>query len=130
MEEKIKYIENVEGAPKAVGPYSIAAAANGFVYLSGQIPINPDTGEFAGEGIEEQTEQVMKNLKTVLSSLDLSFKDVVKTTIYLTDLGNFSIVNEIYSKWLEGAKPARATVQVAALPLGAKVEIEMIAVKQ
>jgi len=98
------------------------------VFLSGQVGLNPETSQLVGAGIQEQTEQVMKNLKTVLAGVGLSFKDVIKTVIFLTDLSNFQTVNKIYGDALEGHKPARSTIQVSALPLGAIVEIEMIAV--
>ena len=122
-----KYINDVSDAPKAVGPYSQAVISGDFVFLSGQIPINPETAQLVGDGIEEQTNQVLKNIKAVLGHLRLDFQNVVKTTIFLTDLGHFKTVNMIYEKWLGVYKPARSTIQVAALPLGAIVEIEMIA---
>jgi len=98
------------------------------VFLSGQVGLNPQTAQLVGSGIKEQTEQVLENLKAVLAGVGLSFKDVVKTVIFLTDLANFQTVNAIYGDALEGHKPARSTIQVSALPLGAIVEIEMIAV--
>jgi 2-iminobutanoate/2-iminopropanoate deaminase len=98
------------------------------VFLSGQVGLNPTTGQLIGASIEEQTPQALTNLKAVLTELGLSFTDVVKTTIFLTDLGNFQTVNKIYGEALGGHKPARSTFQVSALPLGALVEIEMIAV--
>lgn len=122
-----RYITEVSGAPKAVGPYSPAVIANGFAFLSGQIPIDPETGKLCGSGIEEQTDQVMKNIKAVLSELKLEFSDIVKTTIFLSDLGNFQTVNAIYARWLGDVRPARSTIQVAALPLGSLVEIECLA---
>ena len=122
-----QYLNGIPNAPAAVGPYSQAVSANGFLFLSGQIALNPETGQLAGAGIEEQTEQVLKNIHSVLKSQALDFGDVVKTTIFLTDLSNFKTVNGIYEKWLGNYKPARSTIQVAGLPLGAIVEIEMIA---
>lgn len=130
MNSKVTCYETIPGAPKAVGPYSPAARAGAMVFLSGQVGLNPESGQLVGPGIEEQTAQVLKNLKTVLAELGLSFKDVVKTTIFLTDLANFQTVNGLYAAALEGHKPARSTIQVAALPLGAIVEIEMTAVSQ
>ena len=128
MSEKIKYISGAAGAPGAIGPYSQAAEAGGMVFLSGQVPLDPESGELQ-QGIEAQTEQVMSNLKAVLEHCGLGFENVIKTSIFLTDLGNFKTINDIYEKWLGDAKPARATVQVSALPVGADVEIDMIAVR-
>jgi 2-iminobutanoate/2-iminopropanoate deaminase len=98
------------------------------VFLSGQVGLNPATSQLVGTGIEEQTKQVLNNLKSVLAGVGLSFKDVAKSVIFLTDLSNFQTVNKIYGEALEGHKPARSTIQVSALPLGAIVEIEMVAV--
>jgi 2-iminobutanoate/2-iminopropanoate deaminase len=116
-------------APAAIGPYSQAVRAGGFVFLSGQIPLDPQSGEMVGgTDVEAQTKQVMSNLKAVLEAAGSSFGKVVKTTIFLTDLGDFTRVNKIYGSYFEGIDPpARATVQVAALPRGAKVEIEATA---
>ncbi len=117
-------------APAAIGPYSQAIAAGGFVFLSGQIPLDPATGQMTGgDDVREQTRRVMDNLAAVLAAARSSFAQVVKTTIFLTDLADFAAVNEIYGARFPGsASPARATVQVAALPRGAKVEIDMIAI--
>lgn len=123
----IKYISDAAKAPKAIGPYSQAVVAGGLAFISGQIPLDPESGEMC-RGIEAQTEQVMSNLKGVLERLNLDFSKVAKATIFLTDLGNFQTVNAIYEKWLGAHKPARATIEVSALPKGAEVEIEMIAV--
>lgn len=128
MSKKIEYFDTINGAPKAVGPYSPVVRAGNMVFLSGQLGINPETSQLVGPGIEEQTEQVLRNLKTVLAGVGLSFRDVVKTVIFLTDLSHFQAVNKIYGERLEGCKPARSTIQVAALPLGGIVEIEMVAV--
>jgi 2-iminobutanoate/2-iminopropanoate deaminase len=128
MTKKIECFEAIAGAPKSVGPYSPVVRTGNLVFLSGQVGLNPETSQLVGTGIEEQTEQVMSNLKTVLAGVGLSFKDVVKSVIFLTDLSNFQTVNKIYGERLEGHKPARSTIQVSALPLGAIVEIEMIAV--
>lgn len=121
-----KYISEVPNAPKAVGPYSPAVISGAYTFMSGQIPIDPATGKLCGDGIEEQTEQVLKNIQAVLTHLNKKFSDIVKTTIFLTDLGNFQTVNEIYARWMNGHIPARSTIQVAALPLGSRVEIECI----
>ena len=127
MSKSIQLFESFPNAPKAVGPYSPAVRAGGMAFLSGQVGLNPETMQLVGSGIEEQTKQVLENLSAVLAGLGLSFKDVVKTTIFLTDLANFQTVNKIYGDALEGHKPARSTFQVSGLPLGAIVEIEMIA---
>jgi len=123
----MKYINGAPNAPQAIGPYSQATVFGQHVFLSGQVPINPDTAKIVEGGVEEQTEQVMQNLQSVLAHMKLDFSNVAKATIFLTDLGNFAKVNEIYGKWLGDLRPARATIQVAALPLGAEVEIEMYA---
>ncbi|HCA41086.1 MAG TPA: reactive intermediate/imine deaminase [Aminobacterium sp.] len=114
-------------APKAVGPYSQAVLVNGFLFASGQLPVNPAAGKLVEGDIKNQFHQVMKNLSAVLKEADLSFDDVVKTTIFLTDMANFSAVNEVYAEYFPGDKPARSCVQVAALPLGGQVEMELIA---
>ena len=127
MTTSIRCYENIPNAPKAVGPYSPAVQAGGMVFLSGQVGLNPVTGQLIGPSIEEQTQQALNNLQSVLAGLGLSFSDVVKSTIFLTDLGYFQTVNKIYGDALGGHRPARSTFQVSALPLGAIVEIEMIA---
>ena len=117
-----------EAAPAPVGPYSQAVAQDGWIFASGQIPIDPATGELVDGGIEEQTVRVLTNLRAVLHAAGADFSDVVRTTIYLTDLSQFATVNSIYAEHFETRPaPARATVQVAALPLGAQVEIDCIA---
>ena len=118
-----------EKAPQAIGPYSQAIVCGGFVFTSGQIPLVPETGKLAGETIEEQTEQVLKNLESVLSANGMTFDNVVKSTVFITDLADFSAVNAIYATRFPSAPPARSCVQVAALPAGAKLEIELIAAK-
>lgn len=118
-------------APKAIGPYSqaVAAPAGGrLVFLSGQIPLDPATGELVKGTIEEETRRVMENLRAVLAAAGAGFQHVVKTTIFLTDLSDFTRVNEVYGGYLGATLPARATVQVAALPRGARVEIDAVAV--
>ncbi len=121
-------IEKVEtaAAPAAIGPYSQGVRAGDYVYFSGQIPLDPKTGEVVSGGIEAQAAQVMKNMEAALAGAGLSFAQVVKTTIYLTDLNDFAVVNEIYGSCFAGVYPARATVQVAALPKGVSVEIEWV----
>ncbi len=129
MNTDITCYENLPNAPKAVGPYSPVVKVGQFYYLSGQVGLNPETGALAGGSIEEQTSQALTNLEAVLRGVNLSFQNVVKTVIFLTDLpAHFQTVNTIYGARLEGHKPARSTIQVAGLPLGAIVEIEMIAV--
>lgn len=116
-------------APKAIGPYSQAIRANGFVFTSGQISLDPTTGAFVGEGdVRAQAERVMENLRAVLAASGTAFARVVKTNIFLADMSDFATVNEVYARYFDGiAPPARSTVQVAALPKGGLVEIEMIA---
>jgi len=121
---------NTLSAPAAIGPYSQAIDAGDFVFLSGQVPIDPATGELVGGDIAAQTERVLDNLAAVLEAAGCSFADVVKTTIYLVDLGDFQTVNGTYAKRFVSAPPARATVQVSALPKGARVEIDAIAKKR
>ena len=104
-----------ETAPKALGPYSPAVKLGDFVYLSGQIPLNPETGEVEGTTIEEQTHQVMKNIKAVLNDMGLDYKHIVKTTIFVSDLNDFDKLNEVYGSYLEEPYPARSCVQVARL---------------
>lgn len=121
---------NSLSAPAAIGPYSQAIDAGDFVFLSGQVPIDPKTGELVQGDIAAQTERVLDNLGAVLEAAGCSFADVVKTTIYLMDLGDFQTVNATYAKRFTSAPPARATVQVSALPKGARVEIDAIAKKR
>lgn len=116
-------------APAAIGPYSQAIEANGMIYTSGQIPINPATGKIEGTTIEEQAEQVMKNLQAVLAEGEVSFDHVVKTTCFLADLADFAAFNAVYGKYFPENAPARSCFQVAGLPMGAKVEVEVVAVK-
>ena len=124
----IKEVLHTDLAPAAVGPYSQAIAANGFVFTSGQVPIDPKAGKIVATTIEEQTEQVMKNLQCVLAQGGVSFDRVVKTTCFLSDINDFAAVNEVYAGYFEAPYPARSAFQVAALPKGALVEIEVIAV--
>jgi 2-iminobutanoate/2-iminopropanoate deaminase len=124
----MKIVTEVPNAPKAIGPYSPAVVAQGFIFTSGQIPLHPETGQITSQSVRDQTGQVLDNLAAVLAAAGATFADVVKTTIFLTDLGAFGTVNEVYEAKMGGAKPARSTIQVAALPRGSQVEIEMIAV--
>jgi len=113
-------------APAAIGPYSQGVRAGGFCFFSGQIPLDPVSGELVSGGIVEQTDQVLRNIAALLDEAGLGPESVVKTTIYLTDLENFARVNEIYGRFFAESKPARATVEVAGLPKGADIEIEWI----
>ncbi|MBK9165325.1 MAG: RidA family protein [Acidobacteria bacterium] len=118
---------STEKAPGAIGPYSQAIVANGMVFCSGQIPIDPATGDFVSEDVSEQTEQVFKNLSAVLEAAGASLESVVKTTVFLADMNDFAAMNEVYGRYFDTNKPARATVQAARLPRDARVEIECIA---
>ena len=118
-----------EKAPKAIGPYSQAVEANGFLYISGQIPIDPAIGKMIEGGIREQAEQVMKNIGAILDAAGYTFADVVKSTCLLSDMDNFAAMNEVYGKFYPENPPARAAYAVVKLPLGALVEIETIAAK-
>lgn len=113
--------------PQAVGPYSPAVAANGFLFVSGQIPLNPQNGELALGSFEAQARQTLNNLQSVIEAGGASLDDVVKVTIFVTDLGKFSELNKIYEEYFGASKPARATVQVAALPKGVEVEMDATA---
>ena len=127
MTKDIRYFEDIPGAPKAVGPYSPAVSAGGFLFLSGQVGIDPTTGALVSGGLEAQADQALTNLKAVLAASNLTFANVVKSTIFLTDIKDFQSVNAVYGAALGSHKPARSTFAVAGLPLGAVVEIEMIA---
>jgi 2-iminobutanoate/2-iminopropanoate deaminase len=119
-------IVHTEKAPVAIGPYSQGIVANGFLFTAGQIAIDPATGQVEPGNVAAQTQRVMSNLGAVLATVGASWKDVVKTTVFLHDMNEFPIVNEIYGKALGDARPARSTVQVSALPRGALVEIEAV----
>jgi len=123
----VKQIIQTGRAPQAIGPYSQAIKANGFVFASGQIPIDPATGQFVAGGITEQTEQVMKNVVAVLVAAGSGLDRIVKTTVFLADMEEFAAMNEVYAKFFTSDPPARATVQAAGLPRNARVEIEVIA---
>lgn len=121
-----KEIIFTDKAPKAIGPYSQAVKSNGFLFVSGQIPLNPETGDLMNASIEDQAEQVIQNLKNVCEAAKTSLSDIVKLTIYITDMNDFSIVNEAMAKHFSEPYPARATVEVSALPLGVNVEMDAI----
>ena len=125
----MKKIINTEHAPKAVGPYSQAVEVNGLVFISGQIPINPQTSSVVEGGIKEQAEQVLKNIGAILKEAGLDYSNVVKSTCLLSDMDNFTAMNEIYAKYFTSEMPARAAYGVVKLPLGVLVEIECIAAR-
>jgi 2-iminobutanoate/2-iminopropanoate deaminase len=116
-----------ENAPGAIGPYSQAIKANGMVFCSGQIPIDPATGQFVSDDVAGQTEQVFKNLEAVLEAAGSGLEKVVKTTVFLADMNDFAAMNDVYARFFTENKPARATVQAARLPRDARVEVECIA---
>lgn len=124
----MKQIINTTNAPAPIGPYSQAVKAGGFLFVSGQVAINPENGELNITSIEEETHQVMRNLKAVLLEAGLSFEHVVKSTIFLTDMGTFAQVNDIYGQYFTSNFPARETVQVSVLPKNVNVEISVIAI--
>lgn len=125
VEIMLKYVETKE-APAAIGPYSQGVVVNGFVFFSGQVPLSPQTGEVVGTTIEEQAEQVMKNIKGLLDSQNAAFTDVVKTTCFLADIADFAAFNAVYAKYFTG-NPARSCVAVKDLPKGVLCEVEVIA---
>lgn len=124
----MKEIVSTENAPGAIGPYSQAVRTGNMVFCSGQIPIDPATGDFVSDDVAEQTGQVLKNLSAVLEAAGTSLNNVVKTTVFLADMNDFVAMNEVYAKYFSENKPARATVQAARLPRDARVEIDCIAV--
>jgi 2-iminobutanoate/2-iminopropanoate deaminase len=119
---------STDAAPQAIGPYSQAVVANGMAYVSGQIPLDPTTNQLIQGGIAEQTARVLENLKAVLEAAGASLETVVKTTVYLNDMGEFQAMNEVYGRYFTGNAPARATIQAARLPRDVSVEIDAIAV--
>jgi 2-iminobutanoate/2-iminopropanoate deaminase len=121
----MRQIIKTKEAPEAIGPYSQAVVAGGFVFTSGQIPLVPETKELVAGGIAEQTEQVLRNLSKVLEAAGSSLEQVVKTTVYLSDMRDFAAMNEVYARFFTAEPPARSTVQVAGLPLNAGVRVEM-----
>ena len=126
----MKEIIKTEHAPAAIGPYSQAVRAGGFVFVSGQIPLDPQTMQFVAGGVAEQTEQALKNLQAVLEAAGVGLEQVVKTTVFLADMEDFGAMNEVYARFFTSFPPARATVQAARLPRDARVEIEVIALAQ
>ena len=123
----IKRIIQTEQAPATIGPYSQAIRIGDFLYTSGQIALDPESGIFLSGEIEEETEQTLKNISAILQAGGVNFENVIKTTVYLSDLNDFTRMNQVYEKYFSKNKPARACVQVAALPKGAKIEIDAIA---
>jgi len=124
----MKKVINTNSAPAPIGPYSQAIATDGFLFVSGQIPSNPVTGEIVSGDIKAEANQVMENIKAILTEAGLDFSNVVKTSIFLTDMGNFAQVNEVYGTYFTDQFPARETVQVTALPKNVNVEISVIAI--
>ncbi len=124
----MKTVINTDLAPQAIGPYSQAIKANGFLFVSGQIPLDPMTGQIVYGGIESQTYQVLNNLKAILEKEGLRFEHVVKTSVFLKDMEDFTVMNKVYAEYFKTEPPARACVQVARLPRDVSVEIEVIAV--
>jgi 2-iminobutanoate/2-iminopropanoate deaminase len=123
----MKNVVTTDRGPKPIGPYSQAVQCNGFIYLSGQVALDPKTGEIKGGDIREQTQQVLENIKGILEAAGANLHHVVKTTVFLKDMNDFAGMNEVYAKYFASDFPARSTVEVAALPRGASVEIEVIA---
>ena len=124
-----KQAHEVPSAPRPIGPYSVATEANGFVFFSGQGAINPETNEVELGTVEEETHRTMRNIGLALNDLGLDYDDIVKTTIFLDDMADFPVVNGVYDQYLGESRPARSTVEVAALPVGIKVEIEVVAAR-
>ncbi len=120
---------STQNAPAAIGPYSQAIEVNGFVYASGQLPIDPATGAFPDGGVKEQTRQSLLNVKAILEEAGLALSNVVKTTVYLADMGDFAAMNEVYSQFFAQPFPARSAIAVKALPKGALVEVEVVAAR-
>lgn len=125
----MKKIISTSNAPAAIGPYSQAVEINGTLYLSGQIPIHPASGKIEASDVAGQTEQIFKNIEAVLTEAGYTFEDVVKTTVFLSDMSNFAEMNAVYEKFYTANSPARSTVAVKGLPLGSLVEIEAVAVR-
>ena len=123
----MKDIVLTDRGPKPIGPYSQAVKSNGFVFVSGQVGLDPATGQFVAGGVQEQTARVMENLKAILEAAGASFSHVVKTTVFLKDMNDFTAMNEVYARYFTAAPPARSTVQAARLPKDALVEIDVIA---
>ncbi len=123
----MRQIIETKNAPAPIGPYSQAVRANGFLFVSGQIPVRPDTGQVVEGGIAAQTHQVMKNISAILEAAETGLANVVKTTVFLSNLDDFSVFNQVYGEYFSEARPARATVQVARLPKEVLVEVEVVA---
>jgi 2-iminobutanoate/2-iminopropanoate deaminase len=123
----MKDIVLTDRGPKPIGPYSQAVKSNGFVFISGQVALDPKSNEFVGADVRQQTERVLENLKAILEASGVSFNHVVKTTVFLKDMNDFSAMNEVYARYFTAAPPARSTVQAARLPKDALVEIDLIA---
>jgi 2-iminobutanoate/2-iminopropanoate deaminase len=123
----MKNVVTTDRGPKPIGPYSQAIKANGFIYLSGQVALDPKSGEMAGIDIRQQTERTLENIKGILEAAGANLHHVIKTTVFLKDMNDFSAMNEVYARYFTSAPPARSTVQVSRLPKDALVEIEMIA---
>ena len=126
INEMSKEIISTENAPQAIGPYSQAVKAGGLMFISGQIPLNPETGDLVSGSIEDEANQVLQNIKSICEAAGHGMEDIVKITIFLTDLGNFATVNEVMKKHFSEPYPARATVEISGLPLGVNVEMEAI----
>ena len=125
----MRKVVSTKKAPGTIGPYSQAIEVNGTLYISGQVPIDPDTGKLAGDTITEQTEQVLKNIRFIVNAAGYSMKEIVKTTCMLQDMNDFAEMNKVYEKFFPENPPARAAFEVARLPLNVKIEIEAIAAR-
>lgn len=125
-DQRVRY-HHTDGAPDAIGPYSQAVSIDGWLYTSGQVALDPATGEMVGDDFETQARQVLANLEAVLTAGGCGFGDIVKSTVYITDFADFPRLNELYGEAMGDHRPARSTVQVAALPKGAKLEIDLVA---
>lgn len=125
----MRKVVSTKKAPGTIGPYSQAVEVNGTLYISGQVPLNPDTGKLAGDTITEQTEQVLKNIRFIVNAAGYSMKEIVKTTCMLQDMNDFAEMNKVYEKFFPDDPPARAAYEVARLPLDVKIEIEAIAAR-
>jgi 2-iminobutanoate/2-iminopropanoate deaminase len=124
----LKKVIAAAGAPKAIGPYSQAVKAGRFLFLSGQLPLDPETGNISGDGIEAQTKQAIENIKSILAAAGASLSDVVKTTVFLKDIGHFPEMNQVYQQYFAADAPARSCVEVSRLPKDVLIEIESIAI--
>lgn len=125
----MREIFSIPGAPKPIGPYSQAVKVNGTLYVSGQIPINPQTGDLVLDSIESATHRVMQNIQALVEEAGMQMKDVVKMSIFIKDMGQFSQINSVYAQYFKGDFPARETVQVAGLPMGVPIEISCVAIE-